>query len=168
VRVRVLLIISNLINLSISTDLWKKLSKIAISYFDIHPAGDTLQRINDTKQIQTFLTGPGVYTLISFVNFILFGFVLSFYNFQLTLIFVGGTIAYFIWIKLFLKARKKINYKIFQASAKLNNSTLELVQGMQEIRLNNAEESKLNSWESSQKQLFSFNIKFLTCRQTCY
>jgi len=165
IRSRLLLNISTIVNLSILSDFWIKLTHLPISYFDSHHTGDTLQRIGDHKQIQNFLTGSALNTLFSLFNFIIFAFILAQYNIQLFFVFVAGSILYFAWVQIFLRIRRKINYKTFHISAKENNSTLQLVQGMQEIKLHNAEKLKRWEWENIQAGIFKLNFKNLTYSQ---
>jgi ATP-binding cassette subfamily B protein len=161
IRSRLLLRISNILNLQVLSDFWIKLTKLPVSYFDVHHTGDTLQRIGDHKQIQNFLTGSALNTLFSVFNFIVYAIVLVIYNVQLFFVFCIGSIIYFAWIQFFLKIRRKINYQTFYLSAKENNATLQLVQGMQEIRLNNAEKQKRWDWENIQASVFKLNFKNL-------
>lgn len=165
IRSRLLLRISNILNLQILSDFWIKLTKLPLSYFDAHHTGDTLQRIGDHRQIQNFLTGSALNTLFSVFNFIVYAIVLAIYNVQLFFIFMTGSIIYFTWIQFFLKIRRKINYQTFHLSAKENNATLQLIQGMQEIRLNNAEKQKRWDWENIQASVFKLNFKNLNYNQ---
>ena len=95
IRSRLLLRISNILNLQILSDFWIKLTKLPVSYFDVHHTGDTLQRIGDHRQIQNFLTGSALNTLFSVFNFIVYAIVLVIYNVQLFFIFSIGSIIYF-------------------------------------------------------------------------
>lgn len=165
IRSRLLLRISNILNLQILSDFWIKLTKLPVSYFDVHHTGDTLQRIGDHRQIQNFLTGSALNTLFSVFNFVVYAIVLMIYNVQLFFVFAVGSIIYFGWVQLFLKIRRKINYETFYLSAKENNATLQLVQGMQEIRLNNAEKQKRWDWENIQAAVFKLNFKNLNYNQ---
>jgi ATP-binding cassette, subfamily B, bacterial len=165
IRSRILLQLSTLVNLSILSDFWIKLTRLPLSYFDSHNTGDTLQRIGDNKQIQNFLTGSALTTLFSLFSFVIYGFVLTFYNVELFLVFISGAIIYFFWVKLFLQIRRKINYQTFHLSSKENAATLQLVQGMQEIRLNNAEQIKRWEWENIQVGIFKLNFRSLTYNQ---
>lgn len=139
IRSRLLLRISNILNLQILSDFWIKLTRLPVSYFDAHHIDDTLQRISDHNQIQRFLTNTALNTLFSVFNFLVYAIVLIMYNVELFFVFMIGSIIYFGWGQLFLRIRRKINYETFHLSAKENNATLQLIQGMQEIRLNNAE-----------------------------
>lgn len=165
IRSRLLLRISNILNLQILSDFWIKLTKLPVSYFDVHHVGDTLQRIGDHRQIQNFLTGSALNTLFSVFNFIVYAIVLMIYNVQLFFVFAIGSIIYFTWIQFFLKIRRRINYETFHLSAKENNATLQLIQGMQEIRLNNAEKQKRWDWENIQAAVFKLNFKNLNYNQ---
>lgn len=165
IRTRILLQVSSVVNLSILSDFWMKLTHLPISYFDNHHTGDTLQRIGDHRNIQNFLTGTALNTFFSLFNFILFAIVLAWYNAQLFFVFTAGSIIYFIWVYFFLGIRRKMNYRNFNLSAKENNATLQLVQGMQEIKLHNAEQFKRWEWESIQAGIIKLGFKNLSYSQ---
>lgn len=165
IRSRLQLRISSTVNISILSDFWIKLTRLPVAYFNTHQAGDTLQRINDNKQIQTFLTGQTMNSLFSVINFFVYAVILISYNVPVFLVFAVGNIVYFGWIRAFLRIRRKINYETFYLSARENNATLELVQGMQEIRLNNAERMKRWEWENIQATLFKLYFKNLNFEQ---
>lgn len=165
IRNRLLLKVSMLVNISILSDFWIKLTRLPLSYFDVHRTGDTIQRISDNKVIKNFLTGSALNTLISLLNFIVFAIILILYNVRVFTVFAIGSGLYFAWIQLFLRIRKKINYQTFHISTQENNLTLQFVQGMQEIRINRAENRKRWEWENIQAKLFKLNYKSLSYSQ---
>jgi ATP-binding cassette subfamily B protein len=165
IRSRLMLQISTTVNLSILSDFWIKLTRLPLSYFDTHHTGDTLQRIGDHKQIQNFLTGTALNTIFSIFNFIVFTIVLMMFSPLVFFVFIFGSGLYVLWVQLFLRFRRKLNHESFHISAKENNATLELVQGMQEIRLNNAEQLKRWNWENLQAGIFKLAFKKLTYAQ---
>lgn len=165
VRSRLQMAISGTINISILSDFWIKLTRLPLSYYDSRHTGDTLQRISDNNKIQSFLTGQTLGTLFSMLNFVIYAFILIMYDVHLFLLFAIGNVLYFGWIKIFMRFRRNINHEVFALSAKEKSATLELVQGMQEIRLNNAEQFKRWGWESLQVQLFKLNFKSLNYSQ---
>lgn len=165
IRNRLLLKISNFLNIQILSDFWIKLTRLPISYFDIHHTGDTLQRIGDHKQIQSFLTSSALSTIFSLFNFIIYAIVLIFYNVQLFFVFCIGSLIYFLWITFFLRIRRKLNYEGFHLSSRENDATLQLIQGMQELRLNNAQKQKRWEWENIQTAIFKLNFKGLNYGQ---
>lgn len=165
IRTRLLLRISNQINLQILSDFWIKLTRLPVSYFDLHPTGDIMQRIHDHSRIQLFLSGPALTTLFSTLNFVVYAIILVNYNFNLFLIFSLGSALYLGWVLLFLRIRRKINFQAFNLSSRENNATLQLIQGMQEVRLNNAEKQKRWEWEGIQASIFKLNFKSLNYDQ---
>ena len=165
IRNHLLLYISTTFNLSVLSDFWIKLMKLPITYFDQRKAGEILQRIEDNKQIQDFLTGPALQTLFAGLNFIVFSFVLISYKFIFFVVYMSGISVYFIWMLLFLKIRRKINYEIFHSSSSERNSTLQLIQGMQEIKLLGIGQSKRWEWESIQSEIFRLNYRSLSIGQ---
>jgi len=165
IRSYVLLKISTKINFSLVSDFWIKITRLPISYFDSYHTGDTLQRLGDSKNIEQFLTGSSLNTIFSLFSFITFSVVLSTYDISLFLIFGAGSVLYFLWVNLFLKLRRKINYQTFDLYAKENNASLQLVQGMQELKLNNAENIKRWEWENIQASIFNLSFKILSFSQ---
>ena len=165
IRIRLLLRISTIVNLSILSDFWIKLTRLPISFFDSRMTGDTLQRINDNRLVQNFLTGSALNTAFSFLNFIIYIVLLAFYNLKLLVVFSIGSALYVLWVRVFLGMRRKLNYQTFNISARENSATLQLVQGMQEIRLNNAEQLKRWEWENLQAGIFKLNFKSLSYSQ---
>ena len=165
IRSRLLLRISNILNIQILSDFWIKLTRLPVSYFDVHHTGDTLQRIGDHRTIQGFLTGTALNTVFSFFNFIVYAIVLMIYSVELFFVFCISSLIYFVWVQFFMRIRRKLNYATFHLSAKENNTTLQLIQGMQEIRLNNAEKQKRWEWENIQANVFKLGFKNLNYSQ---
>lgn len=165
IRNRLQLMMSNRVNISMLSDFWIKLTRLPLSYFDTHHTGDVIQRIGDNKLIQSFITGGGITSLFSVFNFLMYAAILIFYSVQLFVIFCIGTLLYFLWIRLFMKFRRSVNYESFHLAAKENATTLQMVMGMQEIRLNNAEQLKRWEWENIQVKLFKLNYKILNYGQ---
>ncbi len=165
IRSRLLLFISTHINASILSDFWIKLMKLPISFFDTKMTGDIIQRLGDHKRIESFLTGSTLNVLFSLVNLVLFSIVLLLYNKTIFFIFAIGSILYFFWIKIFLKFRRQLDFKRFAIASKENTATMQLIYGMQEIKLNAAEQSKRWEWENIQAQLFKLGFKGLSLSQ---
>lgn len=165
VRGRILLFISTHINLHLLSDFWIKLMKLPLQFFDTKQAGDIMQRINDHKRIESFVTGTALQTVFSFFNLLIFSFVLLSYNTTIFLVFATGSILYFLWIRIFLKYRRELDFKRFATASKENSSTMQLIRGMQEIKLNNAEHLKRWEWEGLQASLFNLHFKSLSLGQ---
>lgn len=165
IRSWILLHLSTRINISLVADFFIKLMKLPIAFFDTRMTGDILQRINDHKRIERILTSSSLNVLFSMTNLIIFGFVLAYYNLYIFLIFFFGSILYFSWIAIFLKKRADLDYKRFSQMSQEQSKVIELVNGMQTIKLNNAEKKMRWSWEFTQVRLFKTSIEGLVLEQ---
>ena len=165
IRSWILLHVSTRVNISILTDFLIKLMKLPMSFFDTKMTGDIMQRMNDQKKIESFLTGSTLTTVFSLFNLLVFSVVLGYYNVAIFFVFAASSTPYTAWILLFLKRRRALNYKSFEVSAKNQSSIVQLVSGMQEIKLNNCEQQKRWEWEHIQARLFKFNVKNLALSQ---
>ncbi len=165
IRSRILLHISTRINISLLSGFWAKLLKLPMHFFDSKHPGDIIQRIKDHKRIESFLTGTALNTFFSIFNLLIFSIVLLQYNFSVFFIFLSGSLLYLLWIQIFLKYRRKLDYQRFAIASKENNATMQLVYGMQEIKLNNAENTYRWQWEKLQAGLFKLNFKSLSLTQ---
>lgn len=165
IRSWILLHISIRVNISILTDFIIKLMKLPMVFFDTKMTGDIMQRMNDQKKIETFLTGTALTTLFSIFNLLIFSVVIAYYNMTIFFVFLISSSLYMGWIVLFLNRRKLLNYKSFEISAKNQSNIVQLVTGMQEIKLNNCEQQKRWEWEDIQASLFNVNVKNLALSQ---
>jgi ATP-binding cassette, subfamily B, bacterial len=165
VRSRILLFVSTHINLSILSDFWIKLMRLPLSFFDTKQTGDVLQRINDHHRIESFITGTALQTLFSVFNLLVFSVVLFTYNSTIFIVFTIGSVLYLLWIRVFLSYRRTLDYKRFAVASKESSATMQLINGMHEIKLHNAEHLKRWEWESLQASLFKLNFRSLSLNQ---
>lgn len=166
IRNWILLHLSTRINISLISDFFIKLMKLPISYFDVRMTGDLLQRINDHKRIERILTTSSLTILFSLFNLIIFSFVLGYYSFQILGVFVSGSVLYIAWVLFFFKKRKELDYKRFSQVSQEQSKVIELINGMQEIKLHNAERRMRWNWEYVQARLFKISTKSLALEQT--
>jgi len=166
IRGWIMLHLSTRINISLISDFFIKLMNLPISFFDVRMTGDIMQRINDHSRIERILTTSSLNVLFSFVNMLIMGGVLAYYNLQIFSVFFIGSFLYFGWILLFLKRREVLDYKRFSEVSQEQSKVMELVNGMQEIKLHNAEKQKRWSWEYIQARLFKISIQGLVLEQT--
>ena len=165
IRGWILLHLGTRINIALISDFLIKLMKMPIAYFDSKMTGDILQRINDHKRIQDFLTGSSLSVIFSVFNIIIFGIVLLVYSGMIFLIFMGGSTLYVTYVWLFMKKRAELDHKRFAQQSANQSTVVQLVNGMQEIKLSACEQQKRWEWERIQAKLFRVNIKSLALRQ---
>ena len=165
IRRRILLHIGTRINISLVSDFFIKLMKLPMRFFDTKLVGDLLQRIEDHRRLERFLTVQTLNVVFSLFSFIVFGVVLLYYNLNIFLVFLAGSILYGLWVLLFLKHRRLLDYQYFEKQAISRNVVFQLINGMQEIKLQGCEQLKRWQWEDAQADLFDVNMKALSLQQ---
>lgn len=165
IRSWILLHVNTRINIALISDFLAKLMRLPLHFFDTKMVGDIIQRIGDHNRIESFMTGTSISTLFSFVNFIVFGFVLAYYDLTILGLFLLGNGLYVTWILLFMRYRRELDIKRFAQAASEQSNLFQLITGMQEIKLNNCETEKRWEWERIQVKLFKISIKGLALGQ---
>jgi len=161
----ILLHISTRINISIISDFLTKLMKLPLGFFDTKLVGDILQRIEDHQRVERFLTAQSLSILFSMFSLVIFAVVLAIYSWMIFLIFVVGSLLYILWVYVFMKKRRVLDYKRFAQLSDNQSKLIQLITGMQEIKLNNFEKEKRWEWERIQARLFRVNVKSLALEQ---
>lgn len=154
------------ISISLISDFLAKLMRLPIAFFDSKMVGDIMQRIGDYDRIQSFLTGSLLSMGMAVLTFAIYGAVMGGYDLTILGIFLLGSVLYVGWILLFLRRRRKLDYMRFQEAAANQSNIVQLINGMQEIKLNNCEKQKRWEWERIQARLFQVSIKGLVLGQT--
>ena len=166
IRRWLLLHISMRINISLVSDFFIKLLRLPMSFFDTKLMGDLLQRMNAHSRVNSFLTSQTLSVMFSLISFVVFGAVLFIYNSFIFLVFLAGSIIYGIWIALFMRRRKVLDYELFEQQAINSNKTYQFITSMQEIKLQDCEQRRRWEWEDVQADLFKVQMKSLKLTQT--
>jgi ATP-binding cassette, subfamily B, bacterial len=161
----ILLHVSSRINVAMIEDFLAKMLDLPIRFFDTKVVGDLMQRIDDHHRIQALLTSSTLTILLSITNLVLFSIVLGFYHPMIFGIFWIGAVFYFTWIALFLKRRKAIDYKRFRDQSANQSTIIEMIQGMQEIKLQNSEVRRNWQWKGIQARLFRSSLEAMRLSQ---
>jgi ATP-binding cassette, subfamily B, bacterial len=166
IRSWILLHVSTRINISMISDLLAKLLRLPISFFDTRKVGDIMQRIGDQQRVQNFLTSSTLSILFSSLNLLVFGVVLLIYDVNIFVIFAIGSTLYALWVYLFMKKRRELDFKRFAQLADNQSMLFQLITAVQEIKLNNCETQKRWEWEGIQAKLFRISTKGLSLGQS--
>ncbi len=165
VRGWLLLHISTRVNVAIVSGFLYKMMSMPVSYFDKKLSGDILQRIEDNQRIESFLSNTSLSVLFSFVNLLVFGIVLAIYNLSILLVFIAGTTLYIAWVSVFMRSRARLDHKRFKQLSDNNARLIDIITGMQEIKLAQSETSKRWEWENIQASLFKTRVKAMSLSQ---
>lgn len=165
VRAKLQLHISARVNITLISDFLAMLMRRSMKYFDKQNIGGSLQRIEDCSRVEDFLTSHSLEILHSILSFMVFGGMLAFYDGRIFLSFLLGVGLYLLWIVTFSRKRKKLDFEYFDISARSRSVTYQLINGMQEIKLQGCERRKRWEWEGVQTDLFKIRMKSLNLLQ---
>lgn len=165
IRDWLLLHMTSRININMLSDFLIKLMRLPIGFFDSKHTGDIIQRTQDQRRIQSFLSSSTLNILFSIINIVIFGAVLAYYNWLIFIVFLLGSILYVAWTLIFMKRRAELDFRRFDEASGNQSSLIQLVNGMQEIKLNGSERRRRWEWEQIQVRLFRISIKGLALAQ---
>lgn len=166
VRSWVLMFVNSMINIQIIADFLNKIIKLPFYFFDTKQLGDFTSRIQDHHRIQEFLTSQSLIVVFSSINFIVYFFVLSFYDSKILLVYLALTTLSVLWSLYFMHRIERLDYSRFAYLKAAQQNVFELVNGIVEIKLNSTEEYKVKQWQSNQSKLF--NVDFESLKVTQY
>jgi ATP-binding cassette subfamily B protein len=138
---------------------------LPVAFFDTKLTGDILQRIEDNNRIEEFLTSASLNILFSFFNLVVFGIVLAVYSIKILALFLTGSVLYIIWVSIFMKSRARLDHQRFKQMSISGNKLINIVNGMQEIKLTQSELTMRWDWEKLQATLFGLKVKGLSIIQ---
>lgn len=153
------------INVSVVSEFLLKLTRLPLSFFSRRNLGDVLQRIADHKNIEEFLTSHTMTIVFSLVNLVVFSAIMIAYSWSIFVIFLCGSALSLFWATLFLNKRKTLDYRRFEAMRGNQNTLVQIIQGMSELKLNNCESSRRWEWENIQARLYQVRLKTLAVEQ---
>lgn len=165
IRGWLLLHIGSRVNVAVISGFLQKLMSLPVAFFDTKLTGDILQRIEDNNRIEEFLTSASLNILFSFFNLFVFGIVLAIYSIKILFIFITGSVLYILWVSLFMKSRARLDHQRFKQMSESGSKLINIVNGMQEIKLTQSELSMRWDWETLQAKLFGLKVKGLSLIQ---
>ncbi len=165
IQTKILMHLGTRINVGMVSDFFYKLFNLSIPFFDSHVTGDLMQRIGDHKRVESILTVSSLGTIFSLLNMSILVVLLGGYHPGILLIFSIGAVLGFIWTYLFLAWRKKVDYKMFHLGSKENSKVIEMLEGIQEIKINNNAKQHRWQWEEIQASLYKQKIVNLNVGQ---
>jgi ATP-binding cassette subfamily B protein len=165
IRGWLLLHIGARVNVAVISGFLQKLMSLPVAFFDTKLTGDILQRIEDNNRIEEFLTSASLNILFSFFNLVVFGIVLAVYSIKILALFLTGSVLYIIWVSIFMKSRARLDHQRFKQMSISGNKLINIVNGMQEIKLTQSELTMRWDWEKLQATLFGLKVKGLSIIQ---
>lgn len=157
IRDWVLMHITARVNVALISDYLIKLMKLPISFFETKQLGDILQRAHDHERVRSFLMNHSLALIFSVLTFVLLSVILLIYDAAIFGIFIFGSALYFSWVLLFLKVRKRLDWRLFDLHAQDQSYWVETVEAMADIKVHNHEQLRRWRWEGIQARLYHIN-----------
>lgn len=147
------------------SDFLYKMLKLPVSFFETRNTGEHLQRVQDHVRVQNFVSSSTFNMVYSIVLFVVFNFVLAFYDMTIFLVFIVGAILYVGWTFFFLKKRAELDFKRFDELSDSQTSLVQIINGVKEIKVNNSQRKNRWKWEQVQISLFKTSLSSLKLAQ---
>lgn len=161
----ILLHITSRLHIKMVSDFIMKLLKLPMKFFETRTTGEHLQRISDHQRIQRFLSTSSLAMIYSIFTFVVFNAILAYYNTTIFLVFLSGAIFYVLWATFFLKKREELDFKMFDEQSNSQTSLVQIINGVNEIKINNSQRKKRWMWEYIQISLYKVSINSLKLTQ---
>jgi len=153
--------LSTKLSISIISNFLIKLLNLPVSFFDSKNHADIYQRIDDHSRIETFLSTKLVSFIFSISLLIAYVVQIFWFDRYIVLSFVLFTVLSFCWFFLFAGKRKKLDYRRFGLAIEERHYLNDLISGMTEIKLNNAQPGRVDRWQELQHSLYTFKLSNL-------
>ena len=161
VQSRIMLFVADRINISMVSNFINKLMNLPLSFFERKMTSDILARVSDHNRIQSFVFETFLSMTIAILSFVVYSIILVYYQASLFFVFISGSLLYTGWIFIFLKRRRRLDSKYFGATVVNQNEIIQVVDGIDDIKVNNLQQRKKWDWEQSRMRIFNLNIKML-------
>ncbi len=159
IQSRLMLYVSERINMSMVSDFVRKTLKLPIAFFERKTVSDLLTRIGDHGRIQSFVMSTFLGIFINLLLLVIYTVLMLYYEPTMFYIFFVGNLVYFGWILLFLKRRKKLDNILFELRTTNQNAMLEIYNSVQDIKANGIANSRRWRWELSRFKIYGLHVK---------
>ncbi len=140
--------IGSRVHIQLVTSFMMKALQLPLRYFETKMAEDVLQTMFDNQKVLRFLTREGVSMLYGSLLLLFFSLVLLIFDPAIFAVFIGFSILQGLFIWLFINKRFILNYQRHEFAGGYYNNLTDLVRGIKDIKLNNAERARRWKWES--------------------
>ncbi|THH41387.1 peptidase domain-containing ABC transporter [Neolewinella litorea] len=147
------------VDVSLVSDYISKLTRLPMAFFDSRSRGDIFQRLSDHERLQEFMTGTTLLRVFNLLNFVVFALVLAIWNLTIFAIFLVGTLFNFLWVGYLQRNRRELDFRYFEQSARNKEQLMEIIEGIEEIKQNDAARHKRWAWERRRAGLYQTRLK---------
>ena len=150
--------VSNRIDISVGSAIISRLLKLNARFFDRRPVGEVSSRLGELENIRRFLTGTALTVVLDAFFAIIYFLVMFYYNVTLTLV-VLFTLPFLFLVTVGLTpVTQRLIRGRAEAASKTQSYLVEILGGIQTVKLQNAELVSKKQWED--RHLASINKGF--------
>lgn len=139
----------------------EKVIKLPMQYFEVSQRTELLAKVSDLARIQSFFTDNLINILFAVLNVLFFSGILILHSKAVFLIFMAFSLLTFGYNFFFSQKKKSYDYANFSLHADKDNVTYEMMMGMQEIKLNNAQRARMNVWKKLEEKSNALQLKMM-------
>lgn len=136
-----------------------KLVKLPISFYARKINSDLIQKAEDHNRIKNFLLYVPNTLLSACIVILVFSFLLLYFSPLIFCLFFLFTFASMLWMTYFLKYRRVLDSSVIAKISENRNNLYELIEGIEEIKSNNAHTTKVKVWRTLQDKINQLSIK---------
>jgi ATP-binding cassette subfamily B protein len=142
------------VNIRMLTDFMMKMLRLPLRFFQTRMPDDVMQILYDNPRLQRFLANDLVSVIYGSFLLILYSLVLALLYFPVFVVFLGFSTFQILSVRLSLKKRKRLNYERHDLAASHYSKLSDIIRGVKDIRLTNAEKTQRWAWERSEARLY--------------
>ena len=145
------------ISISLISNFLKKLIRMPLSFFDSKLTTDIMLRVEDHNRIEEFFSNYSLQFMVSIIVFLIYSILLLNYSLAVFVFFIIVSVVSILWVYHFQDQRKYIDYKRFEIETENKNILYEIVNGISDLKINNATSYKTKQWQKTETDLFKLN-----------
>ena len=162
---RMTLVAGSLIDIDLANDLLRKLSALPMKFFSARKVGDMIQRVSDVSRVGDYFSSSLAESVLSFVMFCIYAGILLHLYPLLFGVFMCGAVLYVLFVLLFMRRRKILDYEFFNIASKSQEELIQFLRGMTELKLAGATDSRLGIWRNIRLEMLGVSRRSLLLSQ---
>ncbi len=141
------------LGLAMVNDYLFKLVRLPMAFFMRKIPSDLINKADDQLRIRDCLVMLPARMLTTVASLVIFFSLLFFYSFEISVVYLGLILFGFAWNFAFIRPKREINYAEFAATSENRNQLYELINGISEIKIHNAQSMRLSLWKKLQERI---------------
>ncbi len=142
----------------IKKDLFQRLLRLPLSFFDRHQSGYILSRVNEVEGLSLFFSNTTVRLALSVLEFLFSLVILFALNWKLTLIALGILPLLYMATKNYSGTLRKLSREVMEKGAVVSSRVQETLSGVEVVKVFNSEERETSRLHSLLDELKQVNI----------